>query len=236
LSNVKYLNLTLFSMNLLLTKRTRLIIFGLFIFIVHIDGQTTTSDNLRSQLNISKGVTRLEILNQLIDQYLYSNPDSAYFYANKLLNEAEKTDSKKYLAFAWRGISICDFYKAEYYKAEEDILKAIAYQEQTGDSAGLANSYKILTGIYWETERYDKSIEISFKALKQYESSNDLVGIISSLNNIGLIYKRTGNITRSLELFKKALSQAEKSKARYNKGNLYNNIGISYKAIAQYDS
>ncbi len=210
--------------------------FFLVVFITPTEGQASTADSLKSVLQTSKEANRLEILNRLIDYHLFRNPDSANLYANKLLAEAENINNKVYQSLAWRGISICNFYEAKYDQAEVDILKAVKLQEQIGDTSGLANSYKILTGIYWETERYDKSIEISFKALKLYESSDDTKGIISSLSNIGLIYKKTGNIEKSIELFKKALLFIEINNTEFNKGNLYNNIGISYGAIAKLDS
>jgi len=220
-------------------KKNFILIFATFYLVTfnaQTYGQDVSVDSLNSELLTSKGADRLKILDRLIDYHLFRNPDTAYHYANRLLTEAETMNNKVYQSFAWRGISICNFYNAKYYQAEEDILKAVKLQEQTSDTSGLANSYKILTGIYWETERYDKSIEISFKALKLYESSNDIKGVISSLNNIGLIYKKTGNIEKSLELFKKALLFIKTNNAKFNKGNLYNNIGISYMAIAEYDS
>ncbi len=200
------------------------------------NAQNPSVDSLLSVLPEIKGTEKLEILNRLVDLDLYSNPDTASYFAKKLLDEAKKQSNKKYMSIARRGLSICNFYKAEYYRAEEDILKAVQIQEETSDTTGLANSYKILTGIYWETERYDKSIEVSLKALKLYENQNDITGVVSSLNNIGLIYKMTGNIDESLKHYKKALDFEEKHHTGYNKGNLYNNMGISYKAINQLDS
>jgi tetratricopeptide (TPR) repeat protein len=210
--------------------------FCLLIFITQTEGQATTADSLNSKLLTSKGTDKLEVLDRLIEYHLFRNPDTAYFFANKLLTEAGNMNNKVYQSLAWRGISICNFYEAKYYQAEEDIQKAVKLQEQTGDTAGIANSYKILTGIYWETERYNKSIEISFKALRLYEATDDIKGVISSLNNIGLIYKRTGDIQKSLENYKQALSYIERNDVTFNRGNLYNNIGISYRVIAEYDS
>ncbi len=172
----------------------------------------------------------------MIDLYQYNNPDSAYYFAAILQAEANSSGNPKLEALGYRGMSISHFFKMKYFNAEQNILEAIKLQEQLNDTSGLANSYKILTGIYWETERYSKSIDISFKALKLYEQTNDIDGIVSSYNNIGLLYKKTESPEESLEYYHKALKYIMKYKSDYNRGNLYNNIGITYKDLLKFDS
>ena len=110
----------------------------------------------------------------------------------------ENINNKVYQSLAWRGISICNFYEAKYDQAEEDILKAVKLQEQIGDTSGLANSYKILTGIYWETERYDKSIEIFFhrriRDEKMFDSTEKLINTINKDINKAVEILQKGGI------------------------------------------
>lgn len=210
-------------------------IFILILFMTSLTGQNNT-DSLKILLSKKNSANRFETLNNLIDSYQYNNPDSAYYYAQILQAEAHKHGDLNYESLGYRGMGISHFFKMKYFKAEQDIQGAIKLQEQLKDTSGLANSYKILTGIYWETERYSKSIEISFKALRLYEQTNDISGIVSSYNNIGLLYKKTENPKKSLEYYKKALRYTVKYNSSYNKGNLYNNIGITYKNLSKYDS
>ena len=219
-------------------KKERLrvsVLFLISLFTISINGQNSI-DSLKHLLTNSRKVQRLETLNKLIDLYQYNNPDSAYYFAAILQAEANRSGNPKLEALGFRSMSISHFFKMKYFNAEQDILEAIKLQEQLNDSSGLANSYKILTGIYWETERYSKSINISFKALKLYEQTNDISGIVSSFNNIGLLYKKTGSPKESLEYYQKALKYIMKYKSNYNRGNLYNNIGITYKDLLKYDS
>lgn len=192
------------------------------------------TDSLKMLLPHLSGLRKLEVLNRIIEATLYNNLDSACRYAALMKSESRKAKNNRYRALAYRGMGICNFYKNNYYQAEEYVLKAVAIQKQDKDSTGLANSYKILTGIYWETERYKKSVEVSFQALRLYEARNDIKGIVSSYNNIGLLYKRLGEPEKALKYYQKALEIAGSAKMDYNKGNLYNNLGIVLKNLKQY--
>ncbi len=208
----------------------------LLVFFANMVMAQTHTDSIKFQLKKSSGIHRLQQLNRLTDAYLYNNPDSACFFASELQKEAAKFNNPGYEALGYRGMSISHFFKMKYFIAEEDIQHAIKIQKELNDTSGLANSYKILTGIYWESERYKKSIDISYKALQLYEKTRDIKGIISSYNNIGLLYKKTGNPEKSLEYYKRALAYISKFNTGYNTGNLYNNMGITWKDLSQYDS
>ena len=192
------------------------------------------TDSLKRLLNGAADTKKLEILNQLMEATLYNNLDSACYYASFLEKESEQNHNIRYQSLAYRGLGICNFYKTKYFQAEEYVLNAIHLQKESKDTAGLANSYKILTGIYWETERYNKSVEVSFDALKLYEATRDTKGIVSSYNNIGLLYKRLDEQEKALEFFNKAIGTALSDKLDYNLGNLYNNTGIVYKSLKKY--
>ncbi len=215
---------------------------SIYLFIILFAGKVfatnhNVSDSLRHLISNSSGTEKLKHLNELLEITMYENLDSATSDAEKLKREALKLNNKYYLAEAYRGKSIIQFYKYKYYKAEENIKKAIAVQKELHDTCSIANSYRILTSIYWETERYDKSIETSFKALDLYEKTADTNGIIAALNNIGLIYTNMKEYDKALLYHKKALKIMRlSSNKNYWGGDLFNNLGISYKNAGIYDS
>jgi tetratricopeptide (TPR) repeat protein len=207
-------------------------VFLVFISGIHLYAQKT--DSLKRLLPQVSLTEKLEIYSQLIDATLYNNLDSACYYAHQMEQRSEDIRNTHYQALAYRGLGICNFYRANYYQAEDYILKAIELQKKEEDTAGLANSYKILTGIYWETERYKKSVEISFDALALYRAKHDLQGVVSSYSNIGLLYKRLGEPDKAMAYFKKAVFIADSGNLAYNRGNLYNNMGVVYKEMKNY--
>ena len=192
-------------------------------------------DSLRSVLDQARGREKLEILDELVDATLYNNLDTSCYYASMLEKESEQSNNNRYRALAYRALGICHFYQNQYYKAEDYVQKAIDLQKANGDTAGLANSYKILTAIYWETERYERSVRISFDALKLYEATHDIRGIVSSYNNIGLLYKRLEKPEKALTYYQKAVETADSAKISYNRGNLYNNMGLVLKDMNKYN-
>ncbi len=215
---------------------------SIYLFIILFAGKVfatnhNVSDSLRHLISNSSGTEKLKHLNELLEITMYENLDSATSDAEKLKREALKLNNKYYLAEAYRGKSIIQFYKYKYYKAEENIKKAIAVQKELHDTCSIANSYRILTSIYWETERYNKSIETSFKALDLYEKTADTNGIVAALNNIGLIYTNMKEYDKALLYHKKALKIMRlSSNKNYWGGDLFNNLGISYKNAGIYDS
>ncbi len=216
-------------------KRTGKAFVFIIVFITGINLYAGKVDSLTLLLNHTPGRGKLEILSQLVDATLYNNLDTSCYYASMLEKESKRFRNIRYLSLAYRGLGICHFYQNQYYRAEDYIQKAVTLQKESGDTAGLANSYKILTGIYWETERYEQSVEISFDALQLYEATHDTRGIVSSYNNIGLLYKRMDEPEKALTYYRKAVKAADSAKINYNRGNLYNNMGIVFKDLKKYD-
>ena len=222
--------LTCYSMKLKI-----ILLFFIIVSAIRILGQSE-SDSLKSVIVNTSGIAKLIAYSTLLDLTLYDDLDSACENALQFKAEAQKQNNKKYLSLAYRGIAIIRFYKYQYKWAELAINNAIILQKEINDTSNLANSYKILTSIYWETERYEKSVSISFKALNIYEAIGDTLGIISANNNIGLLYSYMQDYKEAKNHYEKALKFLENNKINYPIGNLYNNIGLVYKNTKVYDS
>ncbi len=170
------------------------------------------------------------------DYYLLNDLDSALFYSDKLLKESKKMANRQYEARAYQNKATYYVYKAQYYPAIDTINLAIDILDELELSDELANSYKVLAGIYYNMQNYDKAIEISFKTLENFEKGKNNKGIIASLSNIGLLHETLNNYQQSLSYYKKAIQHIDQHNIKYNKSYLYGNMGIVYKNLNRLDS
>jgi len=214
------------------------LLFVLFLFQSVLWGQISPKekDSLLKLVKNTTGEERLQILDKLNDYYLTNNLDSAFYYSDILLKVAKKTGNQLYEARAYQHKATYNVYKAKYYPAMDTINMAIDILEHSDLTNDLADSYKILAGIYYQIDNYKKAIEISFKTLKNYEKENNHKGIIASLNNIALLNRMLDNYQQSLSYYKKALRYIDQHKVKEHKSFIYGNMGVVYKYLNKLDS
>jgi len=208
----------------------------LFQFVLFGQISPQEKDSLLKVVENTKAKNKLEILDQLNDYYLLNDLDSAFLYADKLLKYSKKRTNRFYEARAYQNKATYWVYKAQNYPAIDTINLAINILDKLKLSEELANSYKILAGIYYNMQKYEQAIKISFKTLENFEKGENHKGIIASYNNIGLLNETLGYNQKALSYYKKAIQYIEKNGVIYNKSYLYGNLGIVYKNLNQLDS
>ena len=120
--------------------------------------------------------------------YLFTQPDSAFYYAQQLYNFAHRNHLKKYKATALNTQGASFYVQSDYPKAIDYYTKSLKIRKEIGDKQGIAMSYNNIGIIYTEQCDYTKAIDYYTKSLKIREDIGDKKGIASSLGNIGVIY------------------------------------------------
>ena len=201
-----------------------------------------TTQNLDSLWNVWNDKTqaetsRIKAMNKIaFDGYLFSQPDSAFYFAELQYNFAESVNNKKWMASALRtqGISFAirgNTKKALfYYKKSLEICKEIA------DKKGIANCLNCIGVTYKEQGNYGKAIDYLTKSLRIQEELENKGGIANSLNNIGSIYIIQNNYDEALNYYKKTLKIfREIGKKDKNYANTLRNTGLIYKNKFNYN-
>ncbi|TAE00051.1 MAG: hypothetical protein EAZ97_06915 [Bacteroidetes bacterium] len=185
------------------------ILFLSLLFLVNkqtLFAQTDFRDQLRIRLEQEKiDSNKVNIMNELAFNYIFSIPDSAIRYADLGLRLAEKIKFKHGIADALNNIGILHRAEGSYKSAIEYHLKALAINEAINDKLGVANNYINIGLVYYAQENAAKAIEYYYKCLKIKEELNDKEGVANALNDMGNIYVNVKNYEKALEFYKNAL-------------------------------
>ena len=197
---------------------------------------------------------RLDAMNKIAwDGYLFSQPDSAFYFAQQEYDFAKSKGLKNKIADALNIQGSSFYIQDDYANAIDYYTRSLSIREEIGDKKGIAITLNNIGNIYAEQGDYASAIDFYTRSLAIMEEIGDKMGIASSLNNIGIIYKdqgdsadSTGNkalsadkyasaidyYTRSLAIREKMGDKRGIASSLKNIGAIYNNQGDYSKAIS----
>jgi len=82
--------------------------------------------------------------------YLFSHPDSAYYFGQLMYNEAERLGLRKYMAYALRGQGVSYKVRDDNVKALACFLRSMEMSKDINDLAGVAGSLNNIGMLYFE--------------------------------------------------------------------------------------
>ncbi|MDB4344314.1 tetratricopeptide repeat protein [bacterium] len=169
------------------------------------------------------------------DGYLFTQPDSAFYFAQIGYDFAEARNNKKWMATSLNIQGVSFAIRGNYKKAIEYYSESLAIQEKIGNKKGMGNSYNNIGNIYEKQGNYEKALGYFSKSLAILKKIGDKKGMAASYINIGNIYKDQGNYEKALEYYSKSLAIEEELVEKRGMGACYNNIGIVYKEQGNYE-
>src|SRR5690554_2692839 len=179
--------------------------------------------------------SRLEALDKMIwDAYLYSQPDSAFYFAQLEYDFANTRDLKKFMGFALTIQGISFRLRGDYLTALEYYQKCLALREEMGDKKRVAGSLNNIGLIYYNRDQYPKALDYYQRSLKIYEEIGDRLGAANVLNNIGIIYVNHSDKSKALAYFQKSLMIYEEEGNEKAIADCQTNIGNSYKDLGDF--
>ena len=162
------------------------------------------------------------------DGYLFSQPDSAFYFAQLQYDYAEKKGIQKHMAEALNVQAISFTLRGELIQAINLFKQSLKIQQEIGNKQAVASVSNNLGNVYRRQGNYAKAIDYQLKALKIREEIGKKKDISSSLNNIGGIYGDQGELTKSLDFFQRALKICEEIGYKKGTGSALNNMGEIY--------
>ena len=190
-----------------------------------------TADSLWSRWNDinQPDTTRLKALDKMIwDDYLYSQPDSAFYFAQLEYDFASARDLKLYMAFALNIQGISYRLRGDYPKALGYYQKCLGIREEMGDKKRVAGSLNNIGLIYSSQDQYPKALEYYKRSLSIYEEIHDTIGIANISNNIGIVYVNHNEKSRELDYFQKSLETYTQIRDIKGIADCLTNIGNVY--------
>jgi tetratricopeptide (TPR) repeat protein len=213
----------------------------LFVVSLFTFAQTSTIDSLTKALaSLPKPTgklsdsTYIKTLNELAEEYLYINPDTAITLAQQGIKISENINWDKGKAIFFRTLGSCEDHKGNYTQAFEYYNKGLEIAEELADK-NLQSKFLVDIGtVYYYQSDYPKALAYYFKALKILEELGDKRSMAINLGNIGLVYAEQSDYPKALAYYFKALKIDEELGNKRNMAIWLGNMGIVYKKQSEY--
>jgi tetratricopeptide (TPR) repeat protein len=201
--------------------------------------QKTNVDSLLKVWNNKSlaDTVRLKAMDDLAwDGYLFTNPDSAFYFAQLEFNFALAKNNKKYegKALSTQAFALASVGKNE--KAIDYNMRSLKIREEIGDKKGVAASLNNLGSIYCEIGDFSKGIDFYVRSLKILEETNDRTGLTGAYDNIGTLYFYQGNYEKATEYENKSIAIGESLGDSMNLQFALCNLGLIYQIHKDYVS
>jgi tetratricopeptide (TPR) repeat protein len=167
--------------------------------------------------------------------YLFTNPDTAFLYADSLHSYAEKVKDKKQIANALNIKGISYVVRGNYYFAVDFFNESLKISEEIKDDNGIANTTNSLGIIYQKQADYKQSLNYFTKCLEIREAMKDTLGMANSLANIGIAHSNLGNKEEALIAYLRSVDFRKQIGDKAGLANSYANIGNFYNDDKKHD-
>jgi adenylate cyclase len=208
-------------------------LFSLMLALLNISSaQSNRIDSLLTILKTSgEDTNKVNILNTLSYELLYSNTDTTIYFANLAKNLAEKLNYRRGVASAYLRLGQAYNNLGSYDQSQLFLSKALSFST---DKLTTAKIYVNIGINHYEMSNYPEALKNYFTGLKAFEEAGDNKAIGSVYNNIALIYTDMGNYDEALKnhMAAKKIREANGDK-RGIAGSLLN-IGIIYFSLGNY--
>lgn len=222
------------------------IVFASLLFfhlsIINCSAQKVNHINLDSLWEISNDpnqldATRLKAMNNIAwNGYLFSQPDSAFYFAQLNYDFAKSKGLKKQMARALNTQGVSFKFRGDYDSALHYHTRSLIIKEEIGFKIGIAASLNNIGTIYKVKGNYERAIDNYFRSLKIKEEIGDKKGITSSLNNLGIIYKIQGDYVMAVGYYTRSLTISEEIGNKVGVAHAFLSIGDTYKDQGSYAS
>ena len=182
----------------------------------------------------TKDCQRIDSYNQTAQHFLFTSPDSAFFYANRALQLAKQTKCSTGVANSHRIIGMVFFHHGVYQEAIAHLNDAGEIFQKLNDKKNHAENLNQLGLVYYNIKQPELALAEHEKALKLYEELKDENGIAFSYGCLGHLYEKRHSYDKALSYQQQALTFYEKKNDQHGMATIYENIGSIYEDQEDY--
>ncbi len=210
---------------------------GLFLLILSIVGfplaeaQGTNMDSLWAIWNNSNesDTNKLKAMHNIaLGGYLFTQPDSTFYFAQLEYDFAKSKGLKKQMAAALNTQGVSFMIQGNYPKAIRYYTQSLTISKEIGNKKGIATSLNNIGNIYLDQGDYPKAIDYHARSLTIKEEIGNKKGIAASLNNIGMIYAEQGDYAKAIQYHIRSLTIKEEIGNKKGIAASLHNIGVIY--------
>jgi len=189
-------------------------------------------DKIDSLLNLiessKEDSNKVNLLNQLCQQYRNDDPEKAMKYGNLAISLAEVLEYKRGIAASYENFGRIYRNKGEYNEALDNHLKSIKIYEEIKYIAGITAGLNNVGIIYYFQQNYDKALEYFRQMLDYYKAANDSSGQGTALDNIGVMHKQKGDYDEARRYHKLSMEIRGAINDQNGVASCLQNIAIAY--------
>ncbi len=175
-------------------------------------------------------------------EYMYSNPDSARYFSETLIEDARKKENDSWTSSGLSALGVSYIVVGMYHEAIPVIQENLDINISLGNKSHIAKSYANLGICYKQIGQYPKALDLSQKSLSLKEELQDTLGAARTYASIGTLYRAMGDNQKALEIFLLADSsfvllndQKSHGITLLNLGLIYDELNNPEMAMAAYD-
>src|SRR6056297_2674382 len=192
-------------------REVKIIAFSLLMLILCISKPlsaqfSSTTDSLKSLLEQSDGLQKIELLHILSDRSQRSEPDSAIQYAIEALELSEESEQERLLAESHRKLGRLLSINGKHVAGLEHLLEANNLYKKIGEIRYIALTAENLGAFYRRQNDYQNSLKHYYRAYEFRQNIDNQDGISNTLLNIGVIHQRLSQTEESADFYKQALT------------------------------
>ncbi|MCB0380317.1 MAG: tetratricopeptide repeat protein [Flavobacteriales bacterium] len=162
------------------------------------------------------------------DIFMFTDPDSCYYYAQLQLNFAKPKGLKKHVSAAFYTIGVSKYFVSEFDSALFYYNQSLVIDQKINNKQGAANNLNNIALVYKEKGDFALAIKYNLQSLAIKREIGDLKGEASSFNNIGQIYQDKGDVALAIKNYTHSLQIKEELKDKPGMAKTLNNIGSLY--------
>jgi serine phosphatase RsbU (regulator of sigma subunit) len=167
--------------------------------------------------------------------YLYTYPDSSFFFAKLQFDFAQSKNNKKHMAGALNTLGASCSLKGDYTKALNYFLKCLEIKQELRDKQGVGGVYNSIGNVYRNQSNYTKALQYYFKSLKIAEDLNAKQDLSITLGNIGAVYTDQSDFKLALKYYYKDLKISKELGDKFSISISLSNIGAVYDYQKNYE-
>ncbi len=218
------------------------LLLSFFCFTISINAQSNLKKEVSDSLwsvweNVSEADTnRIKAIHKYAwSGYLFSQPDSAFYFATLMKDFSEKNNHIRYIGVSLNMMGIAKWVKGEFDEAVNYSESALKYYEKGNDTVGIASVIGSIGSIYLNSGHYAKSYGYFKRGMTIFEKLNNNKGISKNLNNIGLIHYYQGDFETAISYFNKSLAIKIELGDIKGQASSLGNLGLVYGDMGKFD-
>ena len=162
------------------------------------------------------------------DGYLFSQPDSAFYFAQLEYMLAKEKGLKNQMALAMITQGISFHIRSNYPAAIEHYNRSLKIYKESKNKKGIAKTLNNMGLIYKETGNYPKAMDYYNRSLTIKEEMGNKKGMAATLGNMAKIYDVQGNTQKALEYYIQIMKIYKDLNDQHSIAIIFNNMGLLY--------